>query len=763
MPQDAKLAPGSGPGRTRGAVDSTPATGIERSKAFQRAGRHSTLVASLRTLLPISAIALFASYGVFMQRSISIGWGDKKIEVGKIEINREALVAHNPRYSGFDKNGSAFVVRASTAEQDFKQKGTVRLKAIEGQLTDASRAKTELKATRGTLDTNNNVLEMYERIDVVAANGMTAELTRATVHTKESRIVSTEPVTVRMPSGIVRGQAMTIEQRKKQVLFSGGVVANLKQDARAPRPDGADQATRGASGTGGTTQSGGPVDITSTQLLIDDATKRAIFSGNVVAKQANSVMETAELEVHYEGQPSAQAAPQSDGAATAGAAPTAAGAGGQGKLSKLVAPSKVVLTRGVERVTGGSGEFDALTDRATLMGPVVISGGPDRGATSDRADMDNKNNTIVLTGNVSITGGPDRGATSDRADVDNRNDAMLLTGNVVVTQQKNVLKGRRLQVDRKKGTMQLASPALQGLPKGRISAHLVQAENETTTAARKSAPAPAAKTAPQGPLGAGNLRGDPGQPVDIDADTLDVDDKAKTAVFRGKVIAKQGDYTITTEELVATYSGESGLALGAAPAAGQAQAAQPGNAQGQPKTAAQLQKVTAPRVVDITTKEGQRARGNSAVFDTKANIATLTGDVSLTQGTTITRGPCARLDMNTGSMRILDACGFNTSPDAGASASAAPGSGAGAAAAAGKSPATGRAQLLIFPGQFKEEQKEKAKAKAAATPSAAPSANLAPSSPATATPQPTATPPPAKTTPARREAREDGPASVFGN
>ena len=745
MPQDAKLAPTSGPGRTRGAGDFRSEPGIERSKAFQRAGNHSTLVRSLRTLLPISAIALFASYGIFMQRSISIGWGDKKIEVGKIEINREALVAHNPRYSGFDKNGSEFVVRASTAEQDLKQKGIVRLKAIDGQLTDASRSKTDLKATRGTLDTNTNILEMYERIDVVAQNGMNAELTRATVYTKESRIVSTEPVTVRMPSGVVRGQSMTIEQKKKQVLFSGGVVANLKQDARAPRPDGADQAMRGTSGTSGTAQTGGPVDITSNQLLIDDVTKRAVFSGNVVAKQTNSIMETAELEVHYEGQPTAQAASQADAAS-----PAVAAAGGQGKLSKLIARSKVVLTRGVERVTGGSGEFDALNDRATLMGPVVISGGPDRGATSDRADMDNKNNTVLLTGNVAITGGPDRGATSDRAEIDNKNDAMLLSGNVVVTQQKNVLKGRRLQVDRKKGTMQMTSPAQPGLPKGRISAHLVQAENEAT-AAKKGAPAPVAKTAPQGPLGAGNLRGDPGQPVDIDADTLDVDDKAKTAVFRGKVIAKQGDYTITTEELVAAYSGESGLALAATPAAGQVQAAQPA---GQPKTAAQLQKVTAPRVVDITTKDGQRARGNSAVFDTKANVATLTGDVSLTQGTTITRGPCARLDMNTGSMRILDACGFTTSPDAAASASAgaAPGASASAAAAAGKSPAPGRAQLLIFPGQFKEEQKEKAKAKAAGTP--APS-NAAP---AAATAQP-----PVKSTPPRREAREDAPTSPVGN
>lgn len=674
MPQDSKPAANASPGRSRAVFDPV----ADRGSAFREARRHTVLVRSLRYVLPLAALAVFASYGLFMQRTIRVGWGDKSIAVDKFSISREALVAHNPRYSGFDKSGSEFVIRADKAEQDLKQKNVVRLTAIEGQLVDLSKSRTELKATRGVFDTSSTVLEMYDRIDIVSQNGMNAELTRATVLAKEGRIVSPEPVMVRMPSGTVRGQAMTIEQKRKLVQFTGGVVANLKQEARQGAQGGPEAPLRGTSGIG---QPGSPVDITATQLVIDDAAKTATFAGNVVARQTDSVMQTAELVVQYEGQ-------------AAGQGPAVAGSQ-TNRLSKLLARSDVVLTRGQEKAVGSGAEFDAQTDRATLFGPVAISAGPERGATADRAE------------------------------IDNRNDSYLLTGNVVVTQQKNMLKGRRLRVDRRKGTMELESPAVAGLPKGRVSAHLVQGEGDAP--ARKAQPQ--SQPQPQA-QGLANLRGEPGQPILIDADRLDIDDKAKTAVFQGRVVARQGEYVIATEELVAAYAGESGLALGPG-------AAGPQPAGAQPKAAAQLKTVTAPRQVDIVAKDGQRARGNSAVFDTKANIATLSGDVRLTQGTTITTGSCARLDMNTGSMRIVDACGFAAGAPA-ASGSSAP----------GRPAAPTRAQVLLYPGLIKEQQKESTKGSGSGAVTGA-------------GPQPAAAQPPAAS--ARRAPREEGTPSPFGN
>lgn len=627
--------------------------GIDRDAAFRKARRHTALVRMLRVAFPVSAVLMLLSYVVLMQRTLSFSWGDKKVTADAISISRESLVAYNPRYTGFDKGGAEYEVRAATAEQDLTLKGIVKMRDIDGRLIDASRQTTTLKSPRGTLDTNTSVLELYDRIDVASQNGMTAQLTRATVLNKENRIISDQPVTVRMPTGTIHGKTMLIEQRQKQVLFAGGVVANLKGQPRpqAAAQQPAEQALRGSQGQPGlAARSDAPVDITSERLLVDDAAKTATFSGNVVARQTDSVMETAEMEVHYEGNQTG---------AGAGPAP-AAGTDGNGRLKRIMARRDVVLTRGIEKATGSSGEFDAVTDRAVLLGPVVISGGPDRGATADRAD------------------------------IDNRNDIIRLTGNVVVTQQKNVLKGRLLIADRKNNTMQMSSPAMVGLARGQISAKLYQADNDNAAQGAKKQQTPGqppAKGATGSLLGGAGPRSDPSQPIDVDADMLDVDDRKKTAIFRGKVKALQGEYTILTEELIATYTGEGGMAL-TPPGAGSSQPAS-AQAAAQPKSGAQLQEIRAPRKIDILAKDGQRAQGNSAVFNPKTNTATLTGNVTLVQGSSVTAGTCAHLDMTTGLMKIPEAC---------------TGGAAGTASAPGGTRPQ-RAQVLIYPNQLREEQK----------------------------------------------------------
>jgi LPS export ABC transporter protein LptC len=712
MAQDADPSPSIGRQRSRALLDGA----ADRNKAFRRARRHTLLVRSLRWGLPLSAVAMVVGYAALMQRSIQIGFGDRKIVVDRVEISRDALVAHHPRYHGFDKSGSEFEVKAVTGEQDHRQRNTIRLKGIEGWLRDASRQTTTLKSPRGVIDTTTNILELHERIEVVSQNGMTAELTRATVFTRDSRIVSSEPVVVRMPSGTVRGKTMTIEQKRKTVLFSGGVVTHLiSQPAKPSGGTPADPALRGSQGAAGLGRTDAPIDITSQQLLIDDQARTATFSGTVVARQADAVMETTELEVSYDG--------QMQGSAGAAVAPPAAKAAGdqQGRLRRLTARSDVVLTRGAERATGSSGEFDAVADRATLMGPVVISAGPDRGATADRADIDNKADTI------------------------------LLSGNVVVTQQKNELKGRRLLADRKNGTMRLESPANVGLPKGQISARLYQQDGETAKKPGpgvKAASAPGAAAGLGGPL-AGALRADPSQPIEITADTLDVDDRKKVAIFRGRVRAAQGDYTIVTEELHASYTGDAGMALGAQPGATvTTPAATPAQ-----KGGAQLKEVSAPRPVEIISKDGQRASGNSAIFDPKANTARLTGNVLLTQGKTATQGNCALLDMDTGTMKIVDACGYTQT--AGPKRSPlVPAMPTPARQDAATPVSKGRAQAILFPGELQEEQKskrEQERGKAAGQPASGAAAE--------ATPQAIV---PAQRPPRAGQA-DPGPAAVFGN
>ncbi len=555
--------------------------GGDRETAFAKARRHSMMVRALRKLLPAVALTTLASYGLFMQHSIKIGEGT--LTVGPVALSTDVLTMHNPRYEGFNDDGGRFQVSARTAEQTSTARDApIKLNDIEGSIAQPNKTVTKLVSPRGLFDSKANQLELFESINITSSDGMAARLTSAKVFMKEGRITSGEPVTVDMPTGSLRGNSMVLLQKTRELIFSDGVSARFRPPERKPKPDSEAQRSPAESFMG---NSNAPVDVTAPTLKINDASKIATFSDNVRAEQDGSVLTSRQLEIAYDG--------ASPSAATGQASAT-------GRLKRLIARDDVILVRGNDRATARMAEFDPVNETAALTGGVGFTSGADRNAVGDRADLDFKANTALLTG-------PE----------------------VIVTQGKNNLRGRRLHVDRQNGTMQLSAPADQWLPQGRISARFHQPETRSRKAEPKS-----------GEESVGlRFQTDPNAPIDIEADLLDVDDKAHTATFRGDVVAVQGDFTIRTVEMVATYSGQAGVNLMQQPEAGA-------------RTSAQLQRVQARKKVVVTSKNDQSATGDWADFDVKANTVTLGGDVVVNQGRNVVRGPRLVIDMVTGVSRM---------------------------------------------------------------------------------------------------------------
>lgn len=577
----------------------------DRARSFRQARRHTFMVRTLRLAFPLIGLLALSTYALGIRLSLSIKGG--KFDPGKIEISTENLTMSSPKYEGFNADGSKYVVSARTATQSISQKGPIGLTDIDSKMFQSNGTTVTMTAPRGSFDNAKNELELFDDIKVRSTDGMRADLTQATVYTKANRIVSTQPVAIDMPAGQVRANEMDLRHGAKQVLFSNGVITRLKPEARKTPETVKPVAAAGAApkliGSGE-----GPVDVASQTLDVDDAKKIAIFNGDVVATQGEATLRSQQLQAFYEGNTvnapgTAPAAPPPVANPPAAPAPP-----GGGKLKRLVIPNDVTLTQGTDRVTSQSGEFDVERD------------------------------TAILVGRVNITSGAERRATSERGEFDQRADTALLTGNVEVQQEKNLLRGARLFVDRKAGTTKLSTPPITaGQPPGRISAHFVQA------AAATAAPKPAAKTAAavQGAAQGANgfvFRTDPNAPIDIDSETLDVLDKAKTATFRGAVHAVQGEFVIRTAELVATFTGESGLGL---PTSG-------GSAANKQQGSTQLTRVRAPQKVEVTSADGQSATGDQGDFDVKANKVTLTGNVAVKKGSSVAYGPKVLIDMITG-------------------------------------------------------------------------------------------------------------------
>ena len=557
-----------------------------RDQLFRRARRHTWLVRILRVVFPLFVLASFGFYAIILKTSFSVGPGT--LIPGKIEVTADDLKMKNPSYFGVTSDNGKYEVRAREAAVDLAITGPIKLEGIDGDLFQASGAKTNLKSTRGSLDNKSGELELFDGVDIRSSNGMTAHLIRAMVKTKEHFISSRDPLVADMPAGKLTANSMDFWTDKKIGHFSNNITLRLTQQT-------ASGSSQPSIGLGGDTRQ--PVDIRSHDLDIDDGKSIADFRGQVVATQGETQLTAPFLHAVYLGHASLEQGPPSPSGATPSDAPGA-------QLSRLEAYSGIVITAG--------------TDRRLI---------------------------------------------ADRVDFDVKADTALFTGNVELLQGKNAFRGGRMHVDRKSGKTRLDTPgAAPKAPPGRVFATLIQSPDPAKPATAKGKAGPAAAPA-DAPSPLGGLQRDPNAPTDIEADTLDVNDQIKQAIFRGRAIAKQGEYTITAAELVAFYTGQTGLlaSAGTEAAAKGAGAAAPAGAQ--------LSHIETHGGTKIVSKDGKEAEGQNARFDVKANKVTMDGPggVVLRQNGNKINGCRLQMDMTSGEAHVEncpDAPGTVATPSA---------------------------------------------------------------------------------------------------
>jgi len=161
------------------------------------------------------------------------------------------------------------------------------------------------------------------------------------------------------------------------------------------------------------------------------------------------------------------------------------------------------------------------------------------------------------------------------------------------------------------------------------------------------------------------------QPVEIEAATLEVRDRNKTATFSGNVKVVQGDTTMKCQSLVVFYGQEVGLGAG-----GNQPVTTTKSTPGMPQGAQNIRRIEARGGVTVITKD-QNASGDLGVYDLKTKTITLSGNVVVSQGQNVIHGQKVVVDMITGNARVES------------------GSSAGASGA----PGPGRVRALILPGK----------------------------------------------------------------
>lgn len=112
-------------------------------------------------------------------------------------------------------------------------------------------------------------------------------------------------------------------------------------------------------------------------------------------------------------------------------------------------------------------------------------------------------------------------------------------------------------------------------------------------------------------------------PVDVEADRIEVQDRADRAVFSGNVVVRQSDLTITAGRLTVAYARAGGSG------------------------SVDIDRLDASGGVFIRSP-GETARGEFAVYDLNRRLITVVGGVELNQGTNRISGGRLVIDLNSG-------------------------------------------------------------------------------------------------------------------
>lgn len=116
--------------------------------------------------------------------------------------------------------------------------------------------------------------------------------------------------------------------------------------------------------------------------------------------------------------------------------------------------------------------------------------------------------------------------------------------------------------------------------------------------------------------------------VEIESDRMEIKDEENISIFSGNVIAKRPDMTLNAEKLVAHYADVK-------------------QADGSSKNEISSFDATG-KVVIVTNK--QKVTGNSATLNYSTNDLVVTGNVTVTQGSTVLRGPKLEANLDTDKM-----------------------------------------------------------------------------------------------------------------
>jgi len=184
---------------------------------------HSRLVAWLKVILPLAALALLSML-FLVSRGIAPEDALPYSEVDVAELAREPRLTA-PRYAGVTLDGAALSITAGVARPDTAGAGGATATALSARLETPDGVTTDIAASDGRLDTAAGLLTLTGDVHITASSGFAITTDEMTAATDRTLLVSPGAVAATAPMGRIDAGAMqlTTEGDGYVMVFNGGV------------------------------------------------------------------------------------------------------------------------------------------------------------------------------------------------------------------------------------------------------------------------------------------------------------------------------------------------------------------------------------------------------------------------------------------------------------------------------------------------------------------------------------------------------------
>lgn len=172
--------------------------------------RRRFIVRTLKIVLPLFAVGVFASFFIFS------GGYDDRISFDGVDLASldEGLKIANPKFEGVTAKGEPFTVTAVSALPDGPDPDEVKLDTVKGEIDTADGRKVTVGASAGVLYPKAKTVDLTDGVHLKTSDGYSLTAQTGSFDSRAGELTANGAVTVVGPMGRITAEHMRAIRKK---------------------------------------------------------------------------------------------------------------------------------------------------------------------------------------------------------------------------------------------------------------------------------------------------------------------------------------------------------------------------------------------------------------------------------------------------------------------------------------------------------------------------------------------------------------------